>query len=606
MRFAALGQHPHGGHQCGGADRVAVAQRAAAKGRKSGAHDHGEINHLGVFGQTFFQAAGGLIDHQQHHALLQLRPGQPRHPHAAGKTVGAVVDFGPPAGAVQIKPLAGFFAEQAGFEHRCDGSRHGHALAEGRAQSDRHIFGHIQTHLVHQAQGAHWHAELQHGPVHILHLGALIEKAGGLQHVGHQNAVDHKARAVFDHHRQLAHFLHQQLRLCRHLGAGVPAHHHFHQLHLVDGVEKMDAHHPARIPGGLRQFGDGQGRGVGGQKGLRPDLAVQVVEDFFLEFHLLHRRLDHQVATLKRHRRRRGGDAVPRIAGLQRLEHAAVGQQFFNAAHARAHPCNVQIAQDDAHVFGCQPLGDARAHDPGADDRDRRVRGAIGGRSGLVFALFRPLGLKEQPHQIAAGRRLRQAQGGLQLAVERSLRMAVAGGANDLQGFQCGRIVAVGFFHDPSAHQGRQQRSQHGMRRQGHPLALGLAQDRRQRRRRQRRPGRDLVNHPQPLGRGCRRRLAAKNDVQRLGQADQPRQPGRAAPGRQDAKVDFGQADFGGLVGRGNAPVAGQRHFVAAAHAGAVDRRHRGHRQAAQAQKKFLPARDETAQAGGVERLELP
>ena len=65
-------------------------------------------------------------------------------------------------------------------------------------------------------------------------------------------------------------------------------------------------------------------------------------------------------------------------------------------------------------------------------------------------------------------------------------------------------------------------------------------------------------------------RIPGENGLHRLLRADQPRQPLGAAAARQQADLDLRQTDGG--AGRGDAVVAGQRQFEAAAERRAVDR----------------------------------
>ena len=71
-------------------------------------------------------------------------------------------------------------------------------------------------------------------------------------------------------------------------------------------------------------------------------------------------------------------------------------------------------------------------------------------------------------------------------------------------------------------------------------------------------------------------RLAGEDQVERLGDADQPRQAGRAAPAGEDAQPHLGQADAGGRRVARHAAGRGERDLGAAAQADAADRGHGG------------------------------
>ena len=64
--------------------------------------------------------------------------------------------------------------------------------------------------------------------------------------------------------------------------------------------------------------------------------------------------------------------------------------------------------------------------------------------------------------------------------------------------------------------------------------------------------------------------------AERAGLADRAR---RAVEAGEDAELHLGEADAGGVVARGDAPVAGERQLEPAAEAEAVDAAHHRHRQ---------------------------
>ena len=82
----------------------------------------------------------------------------------------------------------------------------------------------------------------------------------------------------------------------------------------------------------------------------------------------------------------------------------------------------------------------------------------------------------------------------------------------------------------------------------------------------------DVIDHA-ALERGlCGERLAAENDVERLGQANEPGQPGGAAPRWNNSELGFWQANLCHLVRRRDAVVAREANFVAAADTRAMNR----------------------------------
>ncbi len=97
-----------------------------------------------------------------------------------------------------------------------------------------------------------------------------------------------------------------------------------------------------------------------------------------------------------------------------------------------------------------------------------------------------------------------------------------------------------------------------------------------------------------------RGRAPAEDPVEGVGQRQQPRQPGAAAPGRQDAQADLRQADAHlGPVGH-QAVGRGQGELGAAAEAGTVDRGHGGEGSSDQSAKMRWPAREPSVGRGGV------
>ena len=60
---------------------------------------------------------------------------------------------------------------------------------------------------------------------------------------------------------------------------------------------------------------------------------------------------------------------------------------------------------------------------------------------------------------------------------------------------------------------------------------------------------------------------AAQDQIERRWQPDQPRQPGAAAPARNDAELHLRLAEPGGIRIAGDPRIAGERHLQAAADA---------------------------------------
>ena len=82
----------------------------------------------------------------------------------------------------------------------------------------------------------------------------------------------------------------------------------------------------------------------------------------------------------------------------------------------------------------------------------------------------------------------------------------------------------------------------------------------------------EVVHHAELEGLLRDNRFASENEVERLGQTDETREPRAAAPRRQDAELHFGQTELRSLVRRGEAEVAGEADLEAAAQARTVNR----------------------------------
>jgi hypothetical protein len=112
--------------------------------------------------------------------------------------------------------------------------------------------------------------------------------------------------------------------------------------------------------------------------------------------------------------------------------------------------------------------------------------------------------------------------------------------------------------------------------------------------------GRQVVDQAS-LERGVRAHLLALGQVrQRLLQAEQAHHAHHAATARQQAEGHFRQAQLHAGVVQGNAVVAGQADFPAAAQGGAVDRGHHRLAQGLQAAQLALDAQDHVVERLGV------
>ena len=138
-------------------------------------------------------------------------------------------------------------------------------------------------------------------------------------------------------------------------------------------------------------------------------------------------------------------------------------------------------------------------------------------------------------------------------------------------------------------------------------LAANL-RDLRQREREQALVRHEVIHHAELeclFGDDC---FACENDVERLGQADEAREPRAAAPRGEDAELNFRQSELRGLVGCGVAEVAREADLEAAAQGRAVNRGGSRQRERGEPAEDALAKLDDVAQRvhrRGGERVQV-
>ena len=236
-----------------------------------------------------------------------------------------------------------------------------HRLGDGRDGVQADQVGQLER--PHRVGAAQLHAVVD----------VLAGRDAGLEHpdrgeqVGHQQRVDHEARAVLGADRVLAEHVGDQLlgaQQC--LLAGGERRDQLDELLHRGRVEEVDAEHVVRAGGGDGELHQRDGGGVGGQDRVRPGQhLVEHLEDLGLDLLVLHDGLDHQVAVGELAEVRGEGEAVERRVALLLGDLAALG----GLAQGVGQPGPAQLQRlagglGDPHV---QPgpgthLGDARAH----------------------------------------------------------------------------------------------------------------------------------------------------------------------------------------------------------------------------------------------------
>ena len=211
--------------------------------------------------------------------------------------------------------------------------------------------------------------------------------------------------------------------------------------------------------------------------------------------------------------------------------------------------------------------------------------------------------MQEQADQVAAGGRGSQPSRRLPLVLQAGSGALPQAGADGLQRLARGGHV-VGHpaaeqpcgaaVEDAAAEGGRfQQPLPPGAQRQPCPPALALRRQRRRLRPIDPRPALREFAHridesPAP-SLPCVEPAVAEDHLQGALQADDARQPLRAAPGRDQAELNLGEAELRPRVVDGEAVIAGQGQLQAAAQAGAADHRHGRQAQVGQLGEELLP-----------------
>jgi hypothetical protein len=148
---------------------------------------------------------------------------------------------------VQVEALPGLLpADPWEAEKLRDGRGRLEARAERLVEDPAHLGRHIETDLVEELEGAHWHPEGPQRLVDAWRRCALVEEPHGLVQVGAEDPVHDEARSVLDPERQLAQFPRDGLAALERLVRGAGPADHLDERHAVDGVEEVEADDPLR------------------------------------------------------------------------------------------------------------------------------------------------------------------------------------------------------------------------------------------------------------------------------------------------------------------------------------------------------------------------
>ncbi|CCK03440.1 hypothetical protein BN129_2103 [Cronobacter sakazakii 701] len=231
--------------------------------------------------------------------------------------------------------------------------------------------------------------------------------------------------------------------------------------------------------------------------------------------------------------------------------------------------------------FGGGDIGDPAAHEPAAQYTDRVQRARGGLAAGLFFKLG---GGEEQPSQRGGFRRHRQFAKGAGLGLITAGAALLKAGAHHVNNALRRRIVTVGFLMRFLGHHAKQQRAANRAceqtlanrqtARRGTVLFRQFGSGFQQNRLRHHiihQPGFQRLTRPQLFAR--------KDHLKRGADANEARQPLRAAGARQQPKLHFRQPEQRFHIIGTDAAVAGKRQLQPAAEARAMNSRHHMHRQ---------------------------
>ena len=312
--------------------------------------------------------------------------------------------------------------------------------------------------------------------------------------------------------------------------------------------------------------------GVGGEDRAGLGDRVEPLEHALFQVHVLEHRFDHQVRVGQRievEGRRKPGHPLLDLRHRQAAFFSGVLVVPPHDRDAAVERLFRGLDDSDRDAAGEEIHGDAAAHGAGADHADlgdlpgRRVSLYVGDLRRLPLGekdVALSLGLRRLKQRHEHGALLRNAlvEGKIDRVPDRLdcllpgleaaelARIGLADGLENL-GMAARRLELVGPV--PRLLQGRllgDQPPRVGDRGLAQPALLG-----------------EFVDHAPFLGLARAKRRPGQNDVQRLLDADQPRQALRAAGAGDKAELDLGQAAFGRR--NRDAIMRGQRHLEPAA-----------------------------------------
>ena len=337
-----------------------------------------------------------------------------------------------------------------------------------------------------------------------------------------------------------------------------------------------------------RQRGDRQGRRVGAEDRVFADHGLRLGDRLFLDLAILEHRLDDKIAIRQcRVVRRRRDAREQRIAIGGRCAAAVdlIGDQLLRMRLALVGGFLIAIDEDDVDAGLRGDIGDAGAHEARAEDADLldRLRRHVC-RPPRAFVEVLHGNEQRADHR----RRLGRAEDFREIArfhPQRLIHRKLQALIDHLQDGARRRIIVVGL-----AAVERVRRREHHHAILGIDQAAGKLETVDVPRRLRRAAGLDpvlgrlhqirlrhhRVDKLHRLGAIEPKLIALEQKLQSVRRLQHARDPLRAATAGKQADFDFRQAKSRLIAVGGDTVMTGERQFEAAAHGGAVERRHPG------------------------------
>ena len=415
-----------------------------------------------------------------------------------------------------------------------------------------------------------------------------MQRAHEAAEVREQDAVDQEPGAVLDDDRCLAH----RTGVGRNGGDGflrsLRSPDHLDQRHLVHRVEEMHAEEVFLALERFAQRLDRDRRGVAGDDAVLAHQLLDFGQHRFLDLGILDHRLDDDVDVAEVAVVQRGADVREHVAGLfwrhlLALDHP--GEQLVRLGHAQVQLLVLDVLHDDRRAAAGRLIGDATAHDSGAEHGGllHRVRDLLV----LLGFFLEELVVEEQADQRVGDRGLGEFREGRALDLQRIVAVLAGGLLHGLHGFDRRRVGLACLAGDEALRGFEGHHTFHHVQLE-RALLLGAP-----------RLPVDLAVNGQlqhavggvaQFFRGDHRvhrvilqcavslhLLAAGDPLDGVVGTDQARQAHGAAKARDDSQLHFRLAHLG--RGGHHPVVGGQRHFHAATQGKAVDGGDRGERQ---------------------------